>query len=264
MDASDAIERLGRLDRACRDLSWVSLYLADWLTVWTPLEGAGDAMDDFDGWTRPDMEAAARSVLVEAGIGPKPLDQLTKLREASGLDASESPGPGPEVAACMGAIFDAVDAHLEWIADPVRPLLERAGLDGPVALPRPPFDRWLTDDARSRWEGHELREWSRLRETVHMAQHMAGGAHRDEDEKLYLEALAALGPLPRRLLEFMWDRERAGDGEVIDYVCGHDSDRTGENLKVLISQMQRQLIEKKIALGWSLHRSGGMVTKERS
>ena len=84
----------------------------------------------------------------------------------------------------------------------------------------------------------------------------------DEEAKLYGEALAALGPLQRRLLEFMWERKLAFEGEVIEHVWGHDSDRAGRNLKTLISRMHKRLLDEGVKLGWSLHRSGGMVIKE--
>jgi len=66
------------------------------------------------------------------------------------------------------------------------------------------------------------------------------------------------------LLNYMWNRDLAKEKEVISEVWEGDGKKTKKDLGILMSQLKKDLFDRRICLPWELYRKEGLVQKKCS
>jgi len=208
-------------------------------------------------------------VHVHHGDGTKrvQIDRPVPLAEAyAGVCPGEGFPPREVIERLQAVEHTDIDACHRWVEDvykEARALLDPIVADGFLRMPGcPPVARvgeqyigWL-----KRLEAGYL-EFRKdvLTGSVRWRKHAS-----NRDAKLRERAMAALTWLQYRLYDFMWGKESAALGDVIDHVWGHDSDRDEKNLKPLMTKAKTRLLDRGVKLGWDLHVRGGALIKERT
>ena len=266
LPAYDDVERLEALQAGLSGGWGVLIGLADWQTVEEPPKPGslpdflGSRTEDKPGDSMVQAEKWIRSSLVNLGVTPDVadglVDHLARLRDTK----PQEPG-GPfcdRVRAAFGAVCDAAERRLNDLAQDVADELGRLGWEGPVALPRPPL-KWLTKNEAMDWQSESCSFQSDMEPLIHRALHRCGAVSDDA----FMAAADALRGFQWRLVSCMWERDEAGEMEVIDHVWGHDSDRGYMNLASLINKANTRLREAGVPVDWKLGQRGGMVVKKR-